>query len=378
MMPHSTSGLAIVLAVATVGTATATMAAERRPLACGDTITTDTRLTADLVDCPDGGLVVGADGITLDLNGHRVDGDASGDDVGINVEGHQGVTIANGTVREFTEGVLAVGGSEIVIRRLTSADQGHGGITVDGSRGVIVTDNGVRGAGAGIIVRRSDTVRVGANRVAASASGGVSVFESQRVVIVGNTVTTSADAGIGLFDGSSDSEVTGNRLSGNGAGIAANNGASHNLIAGNSVARNASGVIVDVSTHDNRVVENLIEDSAFEGIAVVGSDGNLIARNRVARSGAVDAAGGIVVIPLPDDLAATSDANVLVDNAARENGGDGIRVGEGQTANLLQGNRGDRNTRLGIDAAPGTIDGGGNRATGNGDLRQCVGVACWR
>jgi parallel beta-helix repeat protein len=280
-------------------------------------------------------------------------------------------------VREFTEGVLVVGGSEIAIGRLTSADHGHGGITVDDSRDVIVTDNVVRRAGAGIIVARSDTVRVGANRVSASAFGGIPVFESERVVIAANTVTTSrTDAGIGLFEGSSHSEVTGNRLSRNGAGIVLAGGASDNLVAGNSVARSASGVILDVGTHDNRVVENVIEDSAFEGIAVVGSDGNLIARNRVARNGAVDAAGGIVVIPWPDDFAQTSDANVLVDNTAFDNDGDGIRVGAGQTANLLRGNRADRNSRLGIDAAPGTIDGGGNRAARNGDSRQCVGVAC--
>jgi parallel beta-helix repeat protein len=67
---------------------------------------------------------------------------------------------------------------------------------------------------------------------------------------------------------------------------------------------------------------------------------------------------------------------VLIDNAALDNHGDGIRVGDGQTANLLRGNRADRNTRLGIDAAPGTIDGGGNRGTRNGDSRPCVGVAC--
>jgi hypothetical protein len=69
---------------------------------------------------------------------------------------------------------------------------------------------------------------------------------------------------------------------------------------------------------------------------------------------------------------------MLVDNAALGNDGDGIRVGEGQTANLLRGNRADHNTRLGIDAAPGTTDGGGNRAARNGDSRQCVGVACGR
>jgi hypothetical protein len=49
---------------------------------CGATITVDTKLTRDLVNCPNNGLVIGADNITLDLNGH---------------------------VRQFTFGALVVG-----------------------------------------------------------------------------------------------------------------------------------------------------------------------------------------------------------------------------------------------------------------------------
>ena len=35
-----------------------------------------------------------------------------------------------------------------------------------------------------------------------------------------------------------------------------------------------------------------------------------------------------------------------------------------------------RNGDLGIEAVRGVIDGGGNRASGNGDPRQCVNVRC--
>jgi Tol biopolymer transport system component len=42
----------------------------------------------------------------------------------------------------------------------------------------------------------------------------------------------------------------------------------------------------------------------------------------------------------------------------------------------LRGNEADDNTNLGIEAVDGVIDGGGNRASGNGDPRQCVGVTC--
>lgn len=354
-------------------------AADRQEVACGDTITKDTRLPANLVDCPGVGLVIGADGITLDLNGHTVDGDGVGDDVGIDLEGRHGATITHGTVGQFTEGVLVADASQVAVRRLASTGHGHGGITVDHSTDITIADNVVRDSGAGIIVAHSDGVLVNANRVSGSGFGGIPVFESHHVRIADNTVTTSpTDAAIGLFDGSAQNEVTGNRLSRSGAGIALNNDAADNLIADNTIAHNASGVILDVGTHDNQVLQNLVEASTFEGIAVVGSDANLIARNRVARDGALDAAGGIVVIPWPDDPAQTSDANTLLDNDALDNGGDGIHTGPGQTANLLRGNRADRNTALGIAAAPGTIDGGGNRAARNGDPAQCVGVACGR
>jgi hypothetical protein len=35
-----------------------------------------------------------------------------------------------------------------------------------------------------------------------------------------------------------------------------------------------------------------------------------------------------------------------------------------------------RNGDLGIEAVEGVIDGGGNRASENGDARQCVNVTC--
>ena len=76
---------------------------------CGDTITTDTTLDSDLVNCPNNGIIIGADNITLDLNGHTIDGDGTpvdpcpeGEpcDVGVlNLAGHDRLTIVGGTIR---------------------------------------------------------------------------------------------------------------------------------------------------------------------------------------------------------------------------------------------------------------------------------------
>jgi hypothetical protein len=82
---------------------------------CGDTITADTTLDSDLVDCPNNGIVIGADDITLDLNGHTVSGDGEEFkacpedefcDVGLLNDGHDGVTLKDGSVRQFASGAL--------------------------------------------------------------------------------------------------------------------------------------------------------------------------------------------------------------------------------------------------------------------------------
>jgi parallel beta-helix repeat protein len=376
MRPFLTGSLAAVLAL-TLLCAPAAARTQPEPPHCGQAITADTTLTANLTGCTGDGLVIAADGVTLDLAGHRIEGAASGDTAGVDVEGHTGVVIQNGTVRGFDEGVFALGARDLTVRRVRLSGSAHGGIRVDGGRDVTLRRNVVHRCGAGIIVTRSDRVVVAANRIGRSAFGGIPIFDSRHVLVVGNAVTTSrTDAAIGLFRGSSHTTVAGNRVATSAAGIVAAEGASHNVIAGNVAVNDGSGVILDVGTHDNRVIGNRIDGSAFEGIAVVASDDNVLARNHVARSGRDEPAGGIVVIPLPDDPSQTSNGNLLSRNQAIRNQGDGITVGAGQVGNVLRANVADRNSRLGIDAAAGTIDGGGNRAAHNGDPRGCVGVSC--
>src|SRR3954452_16738595 len=45
-----------------------------QPVGCGSVLTRSTVLQTDLLDCPGNGLVIGADGITVDPNGHRISG----------------------------------------------------------------------------------------------------------------------------------------------------------------------------------------------------------------------------------------------------------------------------------------------------------------
>ena len=107
---------------------------------CGDTITTDTTLTSNLVNCPNNGILIGADNITLDLNGRTIDGDATlvdpcpeGEscDVGVdNSAGHKGVMVEGGSVRDFALGVVILGASNNSLRHLSVSRSFFSGIVI--------------------------------------------------------------------------------------------------------------------------------------------------------------------------------------------------------------------------------------------------------
>ena len=96
--------------------------------ACGQTVTAGVRLTADLAGCAGTGLVVGGDGITIDLGGHTISGTNAPGGEGIAVDGHARVRIVNGTIRGFrTNGVALRSAPGSVVQRLRVRAIGDGG-----------------------------------------------------------------------------------------------------------------------------------------------------------------------------------------------------------------------------------------------------------
>ena len=75
-------------------------------VSCGDTITSDTVLTNDLLDCSTNGITIAADNVTLDCNNHIIDGTKVPNTRGVFVNGSRGFTIKNCWVREFNDGIL--------------------------------------------------------------------------------------------------------------------------------------------------------------------------------------------------------------------------------------------------------------------------------
>jgi parallel beta-helix repeat protein len=198
----------------------------------------------------------------------------------------------------------------------------------------------------------SDDVLVTANRADRNSSIGIVLGSASRARMIANSAKGN-DTGFLFFD-LHDSLISLNSASGNRDGIDLTGGqfgSDGNRVIGNSASRNsATGIALVEGANDNVVTGNVAN----------------------ANQGPVGEGGGIVV--------AASTGNQLLANLANANLDSGIAFFEespGDAAgNSLRGNIANRNQNHGIDAVPGPIDGGGNRATGNVVPPQCRNVLC--
>jgi large repetitive protein len=357
-------------------------------LRCGDTITADTTLHRDLVNCPSNGIVIGANNITLDLNGHTIDGDGEltedcADDeicdVGVANDGHTRVTVKGGSVREFGEGVLLLSASHNRLRHLSVSSNFLRGILIVESshsriEGNSITRNGLTTDQAGLVLFTSHNNRIERNRVSANGDIGLfSVDDTNDNRIADNTFSDNPEAAILI--GGNGNQLTGNRLlrNGDGIGIAGDrNTITRNHIADAQVCPEECGIGLGISLDggsQNLIAANLVTRTQI-GIRVdafAGTTTDNVLRANVVRAVALDGIGiGLEQGPV---------TNTLLDrNLAIGAGDDGIDVDSAATT--LTRNLALRNGDLGIEAVAGVIDGGGNRAAGNGNPAQCTNVDC--
>ncbi|MDQ6615778.1 MAG: hypothetical protein M3083_13825 [Actinomycetota bacterium] len=92
---------------------------------CGQVITASLTRTHDVGPCAGTGIVVGADQVTLNLNGHRVFGGGSagtGQYAGILVSGRTGVAVTGGQVDHFSTGVAVINSTGTTVSNMTVSD----------------------------------------------------------------------------------------------------------------------------------------------------------------------------------------------------------------------------------------------------------------
>jgi parallel beta-helix repeat protein len=126
----------------------------------------------------------------------------------------------------------------------------------------------------------------------------------------------------------------------------------HSIIRGR--PRRQTDVTVPGDNRNERVVLGVYEYAGHS---------NQVTRNAILRNGS----DGLLV-------GNYTPGTVVERNVASENGGDGITALNLETT--LTGNTANKNVNLGIEAVPGVIDGGHNRASGNGNPLQCLNIFC--
>jgi parallel beta-helix repeat protein len=267
---------------------------------CGDIITQNTTLHSDLINCPANGVVIGAAGITLNLDGHTIDGEVGSNDGVDNPNGFDNLVIKDGTIRDFDNGVEMVNAKKVTLRGLTIQTVGNNGMNLFDFDDSVIEDNLLFGNG---------NVGISLN------AGGVLGSNDNR--IKRNTILNTPNEGIQLTAGS-----RGNMLSRN---IALNNG---------------TGIFIDAGVTGTKIERNHADNNTTDGIFI--------------------------------DAGATR--TKLERNHADNNTDDGIQVDSAATT--ITRNHANINHDLGIEAVAGVTDGGGNKATANGNAAQCTGVVC--
>jgi parallel beta-helix repeat protein len=340
--------------------------------ACGDVLTQDTTLTADL-DCDDTALVIGAPGITLDLAGHRV---IANDAVVILNEGHDDVTIRNGAVLSTSDSIRLVGVSGNVLRDLRF-DGLIKGVTLEDSRDNRIVSNLFRSLP--LVVQGSDRNVIAHNTIT-SWEGYLGVSDSHHNRIVDNIVWVGRSSAFGLRDGSHHNQVRRNVFLNDSYSVMGVSGASDNDFVENTIGSSTSvlpgtaGDIADSSR--NRFVRNTVF-GVTQGLRLLSGDANVFRENDVSGVPRTrDYPSWMEPPPVADGIpiSAAATGTVVRDNIVRGFDDDGIDVAAAGTR--LRGNSATDNGDLGIEAVPGVIDLGGNTASGNGNSLQCTNVLC--
>lgn len=313
------------------------------PCECGDTVVSDWTFTGDMT-CPAGvagahGLTIGADGVTIDGAGYRITGSKAADVCD---------WVGEANPDSGYCGVFNLGYDNVVVKNLEITDFCTG-IGLQGSGANPVVDNTIEGCeihGNGDASCTTDT-----------STHGMHVCYVSRCVIRGNRIYDNTGTGAGCGDGGNgiflyaggktfaNNTITGNEIYNNRkGGFFAKKGMQYAEITDNHVYGNGQGGIVlrCMTSNYNLIEENNASANYGDGI-FIGSQYNVIRKNVVTGNVAGFRIKDRDVIGDGDgiDMGRSGDAhnNTLISNTAC--GNDGVDI---DVAVECTGNRGRDNT----------------------------------
>ena len=216
---------------------------------CGDTVTSNYTMLYNLNNCPGNGLVIGANGITLDCNGYLIDGIIQSETSGIYINNRNKITIKNCNIREFYYGIFLYSSSNNQLTNITTNSNNYGiALSYLSSNNIFKTITANSNTFLGIYL-------------------GPSSNNNQLTNI---TASNNAPYGIWLSS-SSNNQLMNIIANGNSAGIlgsSSNNNQLTNIIANS----NYEGIRFDYSSNNTILNSTLSENTNFDFYIIVSND----------------------------------------------------------------------------------------------------------
>ena len=190
-------------------------------------------------------MIVGADGLHIDLNGRTITGSGTG--AGIMVSGRADVSIFGGTLKNFDAGVRVMNSTNIVVRDSALVGNTDGIDFQAGSHANTIRRNVLRdNRSRGIMLRGGTLKNVVHDNTFLGNRVGVLLFGAVETAVIDNLVSSHVLAGIRFNVLASGNTVRGNNVVSNPTGIefiVTPTGSSlGNSVVGNTIATNDCGL----------------------------------------------------------------------------------------------------------------------------------------
>ncbi|MGI8425252.1 MAG: right-handed parallel beta-helix repeat-containing protein [Actinomycetota bacterium] len=296
--------------------------AQAAPVVCGQVILASVTLANDVGPCPADGLVVGANNITINLNGHKVYGVPTPQatisyDVEVRANGQTLVDLeeTGGVAYTATTGVgIRVG--DPVTGASTSVSGGYTNVTIQGPGEITAFDAGVTLESGGSHTVTGVNIHDNFSDAQATAvlyGDGVAINGSSGNSITNNSITGNGPfSGVGMFGDADNNTVNGNTISDN-ARFADRSPLHHGAVG---FTQETDGVRVEFFCDNNVVSNNTVTENGLDGIALFARTLNNIVSDNTVHDNGYDA-------PLAQ--------------GAPQRLGDGIRLFNGNAAGTVLG-----------------------------------------
>lgn len=210
-------------------------------LSCGDIITTNTVMTADL-HCTTGyyALEIQANNVTLDMNGHTLSGTT--DLAGIIMYSQDNVTIkGNGAITGFWTGINTTNSNMLAVDNLTFFSSGNGVIISSGSDAMIENNDFINMYAQGVYIFNNVAGSVANNNAVINNEFyqnriGIEICgdDSDRNVLKNNLIWKTQDYGIHIIQSNRNRVINNQILDTDNTALRLNN-SSNNIMRSNSL-----------------------------------------------------------------------------------------------------------------------------------------------